>query len=362
MKKGCVDLKTPSGRIICISDVHGEYRLLLELLDRYPLGEDDLLILLGDMIERGDDSPQIIERIYSMRDDKRVLYLRGNWEQARLKLLNERDLDEICDFAHKRPNALMVQWARQLGYDLTDRSVCEEGINAIYDKYGDIISWLNDRPYCAQTDDYIFVHAGFSKMPDDLLEDPMSYLANGDFLTWQKNETGKWVIVGHWPVKNIIREDCTHNPVIDYERRIAGIDGGVHTTDYYQLNVLIIENGELSFDFCDYYEKTKCQKSVKVDKQNICMHGDSWPDHRLEILEKGEHFSYCRRVKSKREGHLKNEFIMDDEKGPHAYFFAGALLDVEEGEIVSVLETNFTGYDLIKKENGVIGWVPKGVI
>ena len=62
-----------------ISDIHGEYELLLELIDKIGFSDRDLLYVGGDMIEKGDGSCRVLELL---RDRPNVRCILGNHEQA----------------------------------------------------------------------------------------------------------------------------------------------------------------------------------------------------------------------------------------------------------------------------------------
>ena len=71
------------GRLIAIGDIHGCRAEFAALLDRLGLTKDDRLVLLGDLVNRGPDSPGVIDLARSLN----AVSLLGNHE---LRLLNYR--------------------------------------------------------------------------------------------------------------------------------------------------------------------------------------------------------------------------------------------------------------------------------
>ncbi len=71
------------GRLIAIGDIHGCHHEFAELLDRLALTEEDQLILVGDLVNRGPDSTKVID----LAKAHRAISLIGNHE---LRLLNYR--------------------------------------------------------------------------------------------------------------------------------------------------------------------------------------------------------------------------------------------------------------------------------
>ena len=66
------------GPIYVVGDVHGSRPALEALLETLDLGDDDLVVFVGDLIRKGPDSPGVIDLV---RDDPRLVSVRGNNEQ-----------------------------------------------------------------------------------------------------------------------------------------------------------------------------------------------------------------------------------------------------------------------------------------
>ena len=47
-------------RHIVIGDIHGCYEELLELLDRTGVTDEDIVVSVGDLVDRGPDSPAVL--------------------------------------------------------------------------------------------------------------------------------------------------------------------------------------------------------------------------------------------------------------------------------------------------------------
>ena len=79
-------------RTFAVGDIHGEANQLDRLLCRLPeLHRDDTVVFLGDYIDRGPESRQVIELVEAFRTGfpGRCILLRGNHEDAWLKSLDE---------------------------------------------------------------------------------------------------------------------------------------------------------------------------------------------------------------------------------------------------------------------------------
>src|SRR6056297_111949 len=92
----------PGDRIYAIGDIHGRHDLLGEMLarlrdDAAGQGDDrrNILVLLGDYVDRGDHSREVIDLILAEASDPeagpwdRIIPLRGNHEAALLDFLTD---------------------------------------------------------------------------------------------------------------------------------------------------------------------------------------------------------------------------------------------------------------------------------
>lgn len=75
------------GRTIAISDIHGCSTALEVLLREIAPQTDDVLIVLGDVIDRGPDSRSCIDQLLELRQRCRLIHLMGNHEEMMLDAL-----------------------------------------------------------------------------------------------------------------------------------------------------------------------------------------------------------------------------------------------------------------------------------
>ena len=68
-------------RVIAIGDIHGCARALATLIEAIQPGPDDLLIPLGDYIDRGPDSKWVIDQLIALRNRCQLIPLLGNHEE-----------------------------------------------------------------------------------------------------------------------------------------------------------------------------------------------------------------------------------------------------------------------------------------
>ena len=68
----------PGRRVVAVSDIHGNLPFLKGLLERAALTPDDVLILVGDLLEKGRDSLTTLRYVMELREKYTVYPLCGN--------------------------------------------------------------------------------------------------------------------------------------------------------------------------------------------------------------------------------------------------------------------------------------------
>jgi serine/threonine protein phosphatase 1 len=77
-------------RVIAIGDIHGCAAALRAILECIQPQADDTLIPLGDCIDRGPDSRQVIDELLALGERCRLVPLMGNHEEMMLNVLDRR--------------------------------------------------------------------------------------------------------------------------------------------------------------------------------------------------------------------------------------------------------------------------------
>lgn len=83
-------------RILAIGDIHGEWDKFMSLYHQIDFCPGrDLLIFLGDYIDRGSKPMEVLKWMYEHKDEKDIVMLRGNHEQMMLDYYNEGESDDL---------------------------------------------------------------------------------------------------------------------------------------------------------------------------------------------------------------------------------------------------------------------------
>jgi serine/threonine protein phosphatase 1 len=82
-------MTTNHGRLFAISDIHGCTPALDTLVAQIAWAPGDTLVALGDYVDRGPDSPQVIERLIQLQRQGLLIPLVGNHESMLLSALED---------------------------------------------------------------------------------------------------------------------------------------------------------------------------------------------------------------------------------------------------------------------------------
>jgi serine/threonine protein phosphatase 1 len=184
--------------IYAIGDIHGELLKLAGLLDKIQsngLGPEDRLVFLGDYVDRGPETPGVLDLMIQIRTQRPgTVFLRGNHDQA---MLQAREV-----FDPRRTSALtkkdIVWWLDYGGRETIDSYKGGEG--AWYDKVPpNHWAFLESTQFEHREGPYIFVHAGLVPPGKTWTEtdDPRLWIRE-DFIG-SKADFGGIVVFGHTP-------------------------------------------------------------------------------------------------------------------------------------------------------------------
>ena len=152
------------GNVWAIGDVHGYADTLLTLLDSLNLSSRDRVVLLGDLVDRG---PRSCEVIRIARENPQIFSVLGNHEEM---MLNSFDVDNIQTMTAQQTNWFYV------GGRATNQSYIDEFTNSqgqiddfdLRMRVGKDLAWLDSLPHHIVLDDFRLVHAGYSPWDGDL--------------------------------------------------------------------------------------------------------------------------------------------------------------------------------------------------
>jgi serine/threonine protein phosphatase 1 len=180
------------GRTIAIGDVHGCSRALATLLEAVNPDPDDVLVALGDYIDRGPDSRGVLDQLNALGRRCTLVPLMGNHEEMLQAALSDRNAVEVwltCGGA-----------AAVLSYGWTPGGPRRSLVDLFPEEHLAFLAGCRDY---YETDTHLFVHAGYvPELPLD--RQPVQALRwrVTDARTAKPHCSGKVAVVGHTPQKS----------------------------------------------------------------------------------------------------------------------------------------------------------------
>ncbi|GKV54677.1 serine/threonine protein phosphatase [Sporosarcina sp. NCCP-2222] len=212
-------------RTLVISDIHGEITAFNQLLSEinYEPGTDQL-ILLGDYVDRGEDSKAVLDKVMQLRELGAIV-LKGNHEDMMIKALTsgeERPWRHWVD--RNGGNETLRSYGFREEEYIVSPDLPFEQPQLSSDALKKHLEFICSLDIYIELDDFIFVHAGVHP------ETPIHETEERDFLwirdPFHNGYSGeKKVVFGHTPTKYLYKDDTNHSIFLG-ENNIIGIDGG----------------------------------------------------------------------------------------------------------------------------------------
>lgn len=345
----------PDRRVLVVSDIHGNLPFLQGLLKKVGYSSDDILIVLGDILEKSTGGLDTLHYLMDLSRRNTVYFLQGNCEDVTLSFLRHAWPDEAAaqygQFWGEK--CAWVYMAHQAGVGTEDPKDFDAARQAIEATFPEEVAFLRAMPTILLHDRYLFVHGGVPR--EDRLEDltARACMKNDDFLN-QGHAFQRWVIVGHWPVTLYRKDIPSAKPLVLPDRHIVSIDGGCNLKADGQLNALILpkEPGEdfawLAYDGFPVMVAREDQ-APSPNPINI-----RWGHSALEVLSLGEEFSRCRHLESGRDLDILTDYLRQGPAGPYCLDSTDYLLPVRAGDRLAIVRRTSRG--ALAKKDGVTGW------
>lgn len=228
----------PGERVYAVGDIHGCDQLFAALLDKIDTDDrargpaDTVIVLLGDLVDRGPASAAVVERAYALAQQRRVRLLTANHEEVFLKAL-DGDLEALRFFC--RIGGEETIWS----YGIAPADYAEMTYEALLPALQAAVpahhrAMLAAAEDMVQIGDYLFVHAGVRPGVD---------------LAAQKQADLRWIRQDflhdkRWHGAMIVHGHTITEAVDDHPNRL-GIDTGAYASG--RLTAVGLEGAERWF-------------------------------------------------------------------------------------------------------------------
>jgi len=170
-------------RLFAIGDIHGCFKTFYELVIReIDLKKKDKLILLGDYIDRGTQSKEVVDFIIDLQAKGfDVVPLTGNHEAMLLSSYNDP--------------SMFYLWSM----NSCETTLLSFGVENVLDIGKHYIDFFSGLKYYESIGNFLFVHAGFNDLDADPFNDREHMIWESRLYYENQVLWGKTIIHGHRP-------------------------------------------------------------------------------------------------------------------------------------------------------------------
>lgn len=358
----------PGQRILAVSDIHGHPDRLFQLLRQLHYGKNDILVIVGDLIEKGPESLRVVQYVMDLARQHPVYVSMGNVDLGRILKADNDSPEGVADWAG------FLHWAeRTWGGSLFSEMLADMGISLdqvtgeraaeyrsrMLEQFQEELEFLWSRPTILTAGKYIFVHGGIPTEDVQSLAgtDPQPYLKNDDYYHQGYTFRDHIVVTGHWPtcLYRADREDVS--PLFDREKGILCIDGGNSLKRSGQLNGIIIPDSQADMEdisWAGYDGAPRVEALEGQEGRAAGLHIQYFASEVEQLSQDGD-MGEWRQLSSGKTFSGPMKWTYRDDKGVlHYSDYADTVLSVSPGDQLSVIEQTRSGYYC--KKNGLAGW------
>lgn len=187
----------PKAPFWAIGDVHGRCDLMDQILEQV---NDDPVIFVGDLIDRGPDSRQVLEKTFDLccGTAQKFQALMGNHEHMFLEFMNAPESSTGRSWTRYGGLQTLASFGIALTGNKPSDAACRDARDAVMEKVGQpVIEWLSGLPYIWSSGNVHVLHAGANPSCTMAAQEPRDLIwGHSDFDRVRRSD-GQWVIHGH---------------------------------------------------------------------------------------------------------------------------------------------------------------------
>lgn len=219
-----------------IPDIHGCEKTLIALVEnKIKPDPSDVLIFIGDYVDRGPNSKGVIDYIMNLKEKGfQTFCLLGNHEEAMLRAYMKELKNKKKFSLFPKKNKPLKFWLG-IGGDTTLSSFGVKKISQIDEKYFD---WIANLEYYYLTEKFVVVHAGLNFNIDDPFSDTEAMTKIRDFQVDYSKSGNRKIIHGHVQLSL----DFIKSTIKDENSTFIGLDNGcIHRKRIGMGNLIALE-------------------------------------------------------------------------------------------------------------------------
>lgn len=214
-------------RLIAVGDIHGQFDMLKELMGRVVPTDKDFFVFIGDYIDRGKKSREVVDYLINFKKEYKSVFLRGNHEDMLLDLLG-LDGEAIYGSYYERNGGEFTA----LSYGDASSKVADLG-HLMPQEH---LEFIKDTKIFFETDHYYFAHGGVMPgVPFDEQKREVLIWIRYQFINYPTG-LDKVVVFGHSPQRRVlITEDKIGiDTGAGYLKKLSAID--LFTKEIFQMS------------------------------------------------------------------------------------------------------------------------------
>lgn len=232
----------PRGRVIAMSDVHGQADFLRGVLEKVRPTADDALVIVGDLLEKGPKNLETLRMMMRLHQTTPVYWVMGNCDPVPEELFDPAREQGVRHWIEMSPKRLFREMMTEAALGLDALADMDAFRRALQTRFAPELAFMANLPHVLRIGRYTFVHGGITNAPLET-QTPYSVMKNDRFLE-KGYAFDSWVVVGHWPTQLLNRTGQACSPYVETERHIVCIDGGCVLKEAGQLNAMVIPNAD----------------------------------------------------------------------------------------------------------------------
>ncbi len=358
----------PGQRILAVSDIHGHPDRLVQLLRQLHYSANDILVIVGDLIEKGPESLRVVQYVMDLARRHPVYVSMGNVDLGRIFMVDDDSSKGVADWAgflhwaeRTWGGSLFSEMLKSMGIPI-DQAAGEKAAeyrSMMLEQFHEEMEFLWSRPTILTAGKYIFVHGGIPTEDVQSLAgtDPWPFLKNDDYYNQGYGFRDHIVVTGHWPtcLYRTDREDVS--PLFDRERGILCIDGGNSLKRSGQLNGIVIPDSQADMEDISWtgYDGALQVEALESQEGRAAGIHIQYFESEVEPVSGDGDMGAWRQLSSRRIFSGPADWTYQDGKGRlHYDDYADTRLAVAPGDRLNVILRTGAGYYC--KKDGCIGW------
>ena len=371
-----MNIEHTKGRLLVTSDIHGHIEHLKAVLQKARFDGDDLLLIVGDMLDKGPKSLETLRYVMKLCAEGRALVTMGNVDYLRLTSIkytidNPENAQNFLDYINYmnewKGTCFYKELFNEIGIEPSSTEAITENIVAVWEHFKEEFDFIKSLPTLAESEKYIFVHGGIPHDESELqseCKDAMKYLKSDAFRDSALRKGFRFdrqVVCGHWPVLNYGERLCC-SPLFDSATRTISIDGGCGLVREGQLNLLIFPSVDCEVEDIEYiwYDGFPTVTALQEQEESKDAFSISWPENEVTLISlKGdvaevEHNATGKRLLITADALWKDPSTLKNGDVSRIRQSTDFKLSVNADDTLSVICKTSVG--LLAKKNGVVGW------